>query len=523
MTAIPPPGPSTETKSNTEALKAATRQAKALEKINKTLAKTANRVVAGLTTIGVVMAKADSFQRRSIAMGTTFNKLISQNSTNLKDLQGGFFLPMSEQMSLLEEGLKGNRENLLKLLVQGKLSDQETRNMIDTMVLLEREGGLSRSATEHLSQTVLKTTDTYKIQSGKLVDSLKALAPTLSKVFLLKSGKFIAEGVTQLGGIIGAANLPLLTKVIEMLTEKSDENMVAMGRLKVIDQSNAIMNARSAKDVIRALQDAAKNADKELRLLTAGTENSLAAARVYGARLDLVNGEQSIAYAQLKRALDEAGFKIEDLSNKALPTFAKSLYEGWLELIKPIELLGTWLLPKVISKLDILIPAIHGLAAALVTSYIFKGIGGVLGALKVFLSSTGPLLGRLASFGGLFLKVIPGIVGILASLASYFGWWEKLFGETQEINKNISEMNSRDKQDRVKPLGQPTFFFQEAQRMMQDELASRVFNRPIDRNTKDREVYLEMLEELKKVRKGISTLNDSTNRVGPNHNVPRKF
>lgn len=498
------------------AMKLSTKQTKSLTTVNQKLLKTASLAVGAMGTLAVAFKNVDAIQRRSIAMGTTANRLISQNSEAMKGLEGGFFLPMQEQMSLLEEGLKGNRENLLKLLVHGKLSDQETRNMIDTMVLLEREGGLSRNATESLSRTVLKSAEAYEIQTGKLVESLKALAPELSKTFLIGANKTILEAVPQLAGAVGAANAPLVTKVVKALLDGSDENHAYMGILKTLDQSNIIQRTKSDKEVIKAILQAAKNASQEIRKLTGGVEDSQAVSRMLQSRIDLF-GENAIAFAQLQNAIEENGITIQNLSEKALPDFSTSLYQGFLKLIKPIELLSTWLLPKIISNIDILIPAIQGLTAAFTTSYLFRGIGALGGAIKELLTFKG-----LKVLPAIFLKLIPGVLGIAVALAGYLGWWEKLFGEAKETNKNLAEMNDRDRRKEVTPIGKPTFFFQAAQKMIQEELATKVFGRPMDKSNPDRELYLDMLNELKKVSRGISTLNNSTNRINPNPNSIRK-
>ena len=178
--------------------------------------------------LGEAVTALDRLDRAAQARGIRQDQLFSENIEVLKGLPGTFGEPLAEALRITDAGIsKGLTPQLAKTIVAMKTTDQSTDGLIRVLTNLRGIGQLSIEATDALASIVLKTAQTYRISSDRIVSSVEQLLAQTAFFAFTGVSKQITEAAALLTGPGKEKFSQQITDVFKILTDRDWETILS--------------------------------------------------------------------------------------------------------------------------------------------------------------------------------------------------------------------------------------------------------------------------------------------------------
>ena len=473
----------------------------------RSLRKDLSKNTDAVTNLRRAFSFADDLQKKSLAVNTNFNKLISNNTAILSKLRGDFFENAEEKLLQFSEGIRENSEGVDLLTNRMKVTGQSTDLLrkITGNLIVQSKGQID--VADRLAKSNIQLGRQYVISNDKLVEAVAQISDLLDVPSVLGLG----EGIAQLSQVLAAEAKGLGDKqrasVIKLLAGSDMQDFADRVSLGISDSldffSQANLTDSAVRDkMIEYLQRIDSTIKQNFVVSKGSYKNELTNAMlssfndkesiIAAIQLNSLVGKQNAMTEAMRTQADQFYMTSENLQKEAFSLYQKAavpFYEGALPILKSIN---------------------YALVAGAAGS-ILGGGGSRLAGLIPLLGRIGPFLrflGPIGFIGGTIASLLPALVGMKDSTAPIKNIADEARKQTaiqKEISTKIKDPNS----DSNKPKGV-------------NELRFDALNNIIDLMSKRRETTKdnEILQELKSlnrnlVRKiGVSSFSNPADTIG---------
>jgi hypothetical protein len=269
---------------------------------------------------------ADTAQKASLALGTTYEQASSSLKPSIDGLRGSIENRFGAGMLALEAGLQGNTKGISTLINQQQLTGTQYKKTADTFARLEAGLGLSRDQTNELSESLITTGNKFGISTDKLVNALDSMKESLPFQKLAGWGDKFAGSIAELQGMLGPQFGSEVNQMMKMITDVSMDGMRKLSVLGIGDIRERIQNAKDQDEVTKILLEGIKRANKSITSLV-GPEGAFGGG---GAALEQAVGRGTVAFSTLADNIGER--IINPIAVDYANTFATLKSEIWVPL-----------------------------------------------------------------------------------------------------------------------------------------------------------------------------------------------
>lgn len=275
------------------------------------------------------IAFADTAQKASLALGTTYEETRVQLGGTMQGLRGDINQRFGAAIAGMEAGLQGNTAGIARLVNQQQLTGTAFQATTKTMASLESELGASRDETNLLSVSLIETGAEYQISTDKLVGAIDALKSTFPAQKLAGMGSDVMAAVTQLQGELGPQLAGPLQNVMKMVMDTSMDGYERLTKLGIGDVRERLSAAKSSAEAQQILKDAFVTASDNFKSVAGNASEGFFQIGVASE----IFGQQSIEFTTIA---DNFGKRTKK-EGEAAVDFGKQLSVLKAEILVPFQ------------------------------------------------------------------------------------------------------------------------------------------------------------------------------------------
>ncbi len=216
----------------------------------------------------------ENLRQKAISVNTSLVEQINKNSAILEDVPGRIAGNLEQAINAQIAGIQGYDKNMALLSSEMRFTNQNWSGMLTGLEANRAGLQLSNESRNKLAKHTLNVADTYKIQTGILVDTIQNLTGFLSEFTGAKFSGPLQTAVTQLQGMLGPQYAKDLNKFVTSLLEPSIDGMVEASKLGLNGIRQQIYQSQDSDQILNNLIKAMKiGGDKWDGIIRAGEKS----------------------------------------------------------------------------------------------------------------------------------------------------------------------------------------------------------------------------------------------------------
>ena len=281
------------------------------------------------TTLDKSLDFGERANKASLALGMTYSEANAKIGPAMDGLRGSIDERFAAGIAGMEAGLQGNTAGLARLVNQQRLTGTQSANTAKTIAALESQLGASRAETEHLSRSLITTSQQYEISTSELVKAVDGLKATFPAQALAGMGNKVMEATTQLQAELGPQLAGPLNSVMKMVMDTSMEGYEKLTTLGIGDVRERLSAARDAAEAQQILKDAFVTASENFESVAGNAEEGFFQIGVASE----IFGQQSINFGVVA---DGFGKRVKK-EGEEMDKFAKQMNVLRTEIMYPLQ------------------------------------------------------------------------------------------------------------------------------------------------------------------------------------------
>ena len=265
------------------------------------------------------LSKSFKLQERGLARGLTGQQMLNRNAKTISHLDNnlqGYTDAAITGAEMFESGLRNNNKEMATLGALTKITGGNSKKLLGQMARNTAGLGISQEGMSSLGTAVASMSQTAKMTTEELVDSLGGLRDQLDAFGALGIGAEMQEAGVKLAGALGPAAAELGPKLLGALTKGS--SMVTASLMGVSKERERLINKQGnmTKNAFDLVIAAGRSSEKIIERYTKGARDQAFALEkandIHGGQLLATNR----AYTALKDAATAQGMNIDEYAKK---------------------------------------------------------------------------------------------------------------------------------------------------------------------------------------------------------------
>ena len=282
-------------------------------------------------------------QKISQSLGRTFSLSNEELSPAIRSLDGTITQKLSVAFAGLEQGLKLNSDEVIKLATEQKILGENFKKTIALFTDLQKSFNFSTDQSNSLAKTLEKTSDSFGVSVEYLAESLESFLSKNKDILTVTDlTQPAAEAVTMLAGMFGpgSSNQKDIESFIGLLLSSGTSAIKEISTLGITQERRLLGTATTSEEfiniLISALQKASNSVENTLnRVAKSGdvlTNTTITTEALFG---NLAGPIRRLApqLDQLTVSLDKSNKGIKDLDQVLREAF-DPLNEAFLKVIE---------------------------------------------------------------------------------------------------------------------------------------------------------------------------------------------